>query len=153
VYLLCTRREGAPLHQLFTSFPRGISGAGLLLLRLTIGSIAALQSRAYFVAHATVSNGMWLSGSVALMLCVALVVGFATRPVAALTALCAIGTGISWLPCPEHNSLDGLLAVSLIVSVSIALTLIGPGAYSMDARLFGFREITIPRRPKLPPRA
>jgi len=153
VYIPYTRKEDTPLYRIFTSFPRGISGAGLLLLRLAVGAVVAYQGRAYFATHENISSGMWLSGLVALLLGIALVIGIATRPAAALTALGAIGTYISLLPCPEHDSLDGLLAVFLIVSVSIAVTLIGPGAYSLDARLFGFREITIQRPSRRPPRA
>jgi len=151
VYLPYTRREDTPLYRLFTSFPRGISGAGLLLLRLTIGAVVAYQGRAYFTTHENISSTMWLSGLVALLLGVALMVGLATRPAAMFTALGAIGSYISFLPCPEHDSLDGLPAVFLIVSVSVAVALIGPGAYSLDARLFGFREITIQRSSRRPP--
>jgi hypothetical protein len=35
--------------------------------------------------------------------------------------------------------------------VSVAVALIGPGAYYLDARFFGFRQIVIPRSSNRPP--
>ncbi len=37
------------------------------------------------------------------------------------------------------------LSVLLLISGGAALALLGPGAFSVDARLFGRREIVIPR--------
>ena len=34
---------------------------------------------------------------------------------------------------------------AFLVAVAIAAAILGPGAYSLDARLFGLREIIIPR--------
>ena len=48
---------------------------------------------------------------------------------------------------PFEFSTDSLAVIPL-VSIPIALIFIGPGAYSLDARLFGRREIVIPGEPK-----
>ncbi|HEU4386626.1 MAG TPA: hypothetical protein VFV34_02430 [Blastocatellia bacterium] len=43
-----------------------------------------------------------------------------------------------------NPTFDGRLTVLLLVMISAALALLGPGAYSLDARPFGRREIIIP---------
>jgi hypothetical protein len=42
-----------------------------------------------------------------------------------------------------NNHISGLAAFNL-AAMSAALVLLGPGAFSLDARLFGRREIIIP---------
>jgi hypothetical protein len=48
------------------------------------------------------------------------------------------------LPASAPDLLTG--ADALVIAVAAAIVLIGPGAWSLDARLFGLREI-IPRPP------
>jgi uncharacterized membrane protein YphA (DoxX/SURF4 family) len=50
-------------------------------------------------------------------------------------------TGISSLEANNHIS---ALAAFNLAATSAALVLLGPGAFSLDARLFGRREIIIP---------
>ncbi len=47
-----------------------------------------------------------------------------------------------------HGAFDSavLLTVAAFLFVSLGVMLLGPGAYSLDARLFGRREIIIPQR-------
>jgi uncharacterized membrane protein YphA (DoxX/SURF4 family) len=76
----------------------------------------------------------------------ALLIGLLTPIAALLTGLAAIGTGLSLLPAPVPNLFDSTLSVVLIGIVTIAIIFLGPGAFSLDGRLFGRREIIIPRR-------
>ncbi len=46
--------------------------------------------------------------------------------------------------CPS-GGFDSRLGLIFGLAILLALALLGPGAYSIDARLFGFREIIIPR--------
>jgi hypothetical protein len=39
----------------------------------------------------------------------------------------------------------GAAAAALLATLSAAVALVGPGAFSVDARLFGRREIILPR--------
>jgi len=68
------------------------------------------------------------------MLGLALIAGILTRTAAMITTLTAIGMHAS-----PYTS-------ALFAATSLSLALIGPGGYSVDARLFGFRKIVIPRR-------
>jgi uncharacterized membrane protein YphA (DoxX/SURF4 family) len=72
-----------------------------------------------------------------------LLAGLMTPLVAVLVAAGGIGIALSWLPLPGEAVFDDYLAINLIV-LSIAIALLGPGAFSLDARMFGRREITIP---------
>jgi hypothetical protein len=44
----------------------------------------------------------------------------------------------------EANNQISALAAFNLAAISAALVLLGPGAFSLDARLFGRREIIIP---------
>jgi hypothetical protein len=52
-----------------------------------------------------------------------------------------------WLP-GVASELDDWLTMVFIVVVVAAIILLGPGSLSLDARLFGRREIIIPRGPR-----
>jgi hypothetical protein len=116
---------------MFSSFPGGGPGIGLLLLRVLLGGLAILQG-----VNSLTGGTLWF-GVYALVTGALLLAGFLTPYAAALIGLAALDlafTQTKWQP------------VSAFV-VSIAIALLGPGAYSLDARLFGRREIIIPRSP------
>ena len=73
-----------------------------------------------------------------------LLAGLMTPVVALLVATGNIGIALSWLPLPGEGLIDGYLAIINLIVLSIAIALLGPGAFSLDARMFGRREITIP---------
>jgi len=77
----------------------------------------------------------------------ALLAGILTPIAGLLAGFGAIGCGFSFLPSPAvSNLIDSKLVVLLIAIVAAAIVCLGPGAFSVDARLFGRREIIIPRR-------
>lgn len=80
-----------------------------------------------------------------------LLVGFLTPCVSVLIGIAILANAISLLPPPAGNVFDGKLASFEMIVLAAAMALLGPGAFSVDARLFGRREIVIPassRRPK-----
>jgi len=88
-------------------------------------------------------------GCLAIVCGAALLVGFLTPLAGISTSVGYLVTGISQLLTSDPGGHShGLNAFNLAV-MSIALVLLGPGTFSLDARLFGRREIIIPevRRP------
>jgi hypothetical protein len=115
------------VQRLFSSFPTGRTGIGLLLLRLAAGVFLVMHSRSAF-------EGTWTAisiGSVAVSSAVLLAAGLLT-PIAGVLGATAALLG------------DGPVCGDMAIAVS--LVLLGPGAYSVDARLFGRREIVIARQ-------
>jgi uncharacterized membrane protein YphA (DoxX/SURF4 family) len=72
-----------------------------------------------------------------------LLAGLMTPLVAVLVAAGGIGIGLSWIPLPGEDLFGSFEIINLTV-LSIAIALLGPGAFSLDARMFGRREISIP---------
>jgi uncharacterized membrane protein YphA (DoxX/SURF4 family) len=74
----------------------------------------------------------------------ALLIGFLT-PIAGIVAAIGNGVaGVSLLLAFGTNARGEAFASINLAVISIALVLLGPGAFSVDARLFGRREIIIP---------
>ncbi|MFK3740671.1 hypothetical protein [Massilia sp. TN1-12] len=113
--------------KLFASaFPRGAAGIGLLLLR----TAAAYQLAGSGIAAQPPLALAAACGVAALLL----VTGFLT-PLAAASCF-----GCELLCCFLGTSQDiGSLADPILCSLAVGLA--GPGAYSLDARLFGRRRV------------
>ncbi len=112
------------MQRFFSSFPDGRAGVGLLLLRVAVGASVLAHARNWHVAPAWQTIAF---GSLALLVALLLLIGFLT-PVAG---------SISASVC-----LASFAATDLCLSaIAAAIVLLGPGAYSVDSRLFGRREI------------
>jgi uncharacterized membrane protein YphA (DoxX/SURF4 family) len=57
---------------------------------------------------------------------------------------------VTRIPLAGQDQFDSYLAIINLIVLSIAVALLGPGAFSLDARMFGRREITIPTKNHLP---
>ena len=75
-----------------------------------------------------------------------LLIGLLTPLAAFLAALGTAGVSLSWLPSASANAFEPGLTPLLVILVATALAFLGPGAFSVDAALFGRREIVIPER-------
>jgi len=138
------------MQRLFSTFPDGRPGAGLLLLRGAIaGTLLVLGGPC--LAHAGQADGWTLAvGLLATASGVSLLIGFLT-PFGVLAGLVALGLTLLRPGPGAPVLLNEKLAAVLVVVVAAAVALLGPGALSVDARLFGRREISIPRDRKRSP--
>lgn len=131
-----------PLQRLFSTFPSGKPGIGLLLLRAALGGIALLLGTLELTASAGRSPVVWMAVSILLASGVGLIIGFMTPVASSLVGLCVLGILFSWIPAPPLS----LMVAVLAVITALAIALLGPGAFSVDGHLFGRREIVIPPR-------
>jgi zinc transporter ZupT len=67
-----------------------------------------------------------------------------------LAGIGIVGTEISRLPESSSMSLDSKTSEILALTIAASIVLLGPGAFSLDARLFGHREIIIPPSSRSP---
>jgi uncharacterized membrane protein YphA (DoxX/SURF4 family) len=86
-------------------------------------------------------------GLLAIALGALLVVGFLTPFAAALIVIGSAALAQPWWPVLSAGPDPDRLLVLLVAAVAIAVVPLGPGAFSLDARLFGRREIVIPAAP------
>jgi hypothetical protein len=114
------------VHQLLLSFPGGRAGIGLLFLRLSL-SIAVFAESCRSLA--TVRDFHAVLGVIGILSSIVVLIGFRTATGALLTI--AIG---AFAPMPSSL---------YIIAIAGAVALMGPGAFSVDSRIFGRREIVI----------
>jgi hypothetical protein len=117
------------MQRLFSMFPSGMAGVGLLTLRVCSAAVLLVDCP----AHPLEDRSIWLliffitmSGT--------LCVGLFTPYAAAIG--CLIELTAAWNADP-HTAFHFIVAALNITAVG----LLGPGAYSFDARLFGRRRI------------
>ncbi len=111
-------------------YPGGSGGLALLILRLSLA--VELGFLAYILRISIADWEAW----VAIALALALLVGFGTQ-IAAL-----IYAGIAVFAFKVVGGVVGA-SVALTGLMAISLALLGPGAFSLDARLYGRREISL----------
>ena len=119
------------VQRLFFMFPPGWPGIGLLLLRASVAIALLLEDYAH---RQGLSGGMQ---GAAILLSTALCAGCLT-PIAAALALL--------FHCLIWSSLGvGSAGGAIILSIdTMALALLGPGAYSVDSYRFGRRVVVLP---------
>jgi uncharacterized membrane protein len=118
-------------------FPQGGPGIGLLLLRIAVAGMFVLNLAHRFNFS---SNALyWSMFSLIALISLGLLLGFFTL---ILTIIACIA-GVANLMLAEQQ-IDVVHIIRILTSA--ALVFLGPGAYSVDARLFGLRVTVVPPR-------
>ena len=131
------------LQRLFSSFPSGWPGTSLLLLRAVFG-IAVLTEGVFYLYGPSPTAATWSVGFLTISAGILLIIGFLTPIAGALVGLAGVGLALSLIPLPVPNLWGSELAVIFGLAILVAIIGLGPGAFSVDARVFGRREIIIP---------
>jgi uncharacterized membrane protein YphA (DoxX/SURF4 family) len=111
---------------------------------VVLGITAGTQGSFYLFGTGNPPPASILVGVLLMVSGAALLAGCLTPVAGALTAFIAGSMAASLLPLPTPNLMDSRLTAILAACVAAALIFLGPGALSLDARLFGRREIIIP---------
>jgi uncharacterized membrane protein YphA (DoxX/SURF4 family) len=131
------------LQRTFSGFPTGYPGFALLLLRLVVGGAASSQAWMLITANHGAVNISVVIALLALVIGLALIVGL-------MTPIASVLLSAGGLLLMADSSITGHLllfesgmARLEFIAMSAALISLGPGALSVDARLYGRREIEV----------
>jgi uncharacterized membrane protein YphA (DoxX/SURF4 family) len=131
------------LQRTFSGFPTGFPGFALLLLRVVVGGAASSQAWLLISANHGAVNTSLVVALLAFVTGLALIIGLMTPIASVLLSagglLLTVGSSV-----PGHLLLfeSGMARLEFIV-MSAVLVSLGPGASSLDARLYGRREIEV----------
>ena len=128
------------MRRLYSTFAGGWPGIGLLILRLVLGFVLIVRASFKLWSdpplNLTIASVILLAGAILLML------GLWT-PIA--------GTIVALVELWKILTLPGDKAVWLLLgTIGCAVAMLGPGLWSVDARLFGWKRVEAPPRKSSP---
>jgi uncharacterized membrane protein YphA (DoxX/SURF4 family) len=131
---------GCSLQRLFSTFPDGWPGFGLLLLRLGAGiALVCLAISGFLAKGEPVSIASNLVAGIAGTF---LATGLWTPVMGALIAMDEL-----WIALSAYSSQRSGPWIHILLAVLTAgVAMLGPGAWSIDARLFGRKRFDIGSR-------
>jgi putative oxidoreductase len=124
------------VRRLYSTFAGGWPGTGLLFMRLVIGCVLVVRA------------SLWLWGdpplNITIPAAILLVAGFLLM-LGLWTPI--VGTSVAVIEAWKILTLPGDRWLWLLLgTVSGALAMLGPGRWSIDARLFGWKRVEAPPR-------
>src|SRR5262245_34189753 len=108
----------------------------LLLFRAVLSVTLLLEARSCLSAGAN-APATWLVGLAALVAGVLLLVGFLTPIAGAAAGLGGVVVALSRSTASTPVIFDSHMAMVFAVTVLVGIIVLGPGAFSLDARVFG----------------
>jgi putative oxidoreductase len=139
-YRLLILKTGCILQRLFSTFPDGWPGRGLLLLRLCASVFLIHYAIAGLFASPNLGPATVIPDLITAVAGISLLAGWWTPIAGTVVAVTELWIAFSQTGDPwAHIGLAALGA---------GLAMIGPGAWSVDARLFGRKRLDIGHRAK-----
>jgi putative oxidoreductase len=124
------------MQRLFSTFPNSLPGLGLLNLRATAASCLLFQDQGVFEVLAGASEPIGLLRCAGIIIgAVSLLAGLLTPVVSTALLFVELFLLINGEPNGVDHAVLGALALSIVT--------LGPGAWSLDARLYGRKRIQI----------
>ena len=124
------------LRRLYSTFAGGWPGTGLLLMRLVAGSALLVHASARLWIDPRITDTI---SSAFLAGCGLLLIPGLWTPI--------VGTSVAVIEAWKFLTLPGDRWLWLLLgTVSGALAMLGPGRWSIDARLFGWKRVEAPAR-------
>lgn len=124
------------MQRMFSMFPSGWPGTGLFLLRLAAG--VPLIIGGGLELRGLTQSGLHATPFAAIGIGILLLAGLWTPVVGALQAI--FETWMAFSPG------DAPVLHILLAALGISLVMLGPGGWSVDARLYGRKRIVIRKR-------
>src|SRR5262249_22566586 len=119
------------MRRLFSTFAGGPPGIGLLLIRLLAGSTVVCH--AIMILRTGPPLGGLVFAGFLIGLGLMLIAGLWTPAAASLITIIALWDAFAYAGDRRYSVMVAVL--------SLALALLGPGAWSVDARLFGWKRL------------
>jgi uncharacterized membrane protein YphA (DoxX/SURF4 family) len=116
----------------------------LVLLRFALGCIGIAEGIDCFTRGANLESRCL--GIVLALAGIMVSIGVFTSYSAAAIAIATVYRVLAASSIPGSVLLKGPLSAGILIVLGVAVTLLGPGVFSLDFRFFGRREIVIPRR-------
>jgi uncharacterized membrane protein YphA (DoxX/SURF4 family) len=143
-----TLPQEAKMDTLYSRFPAGRVGFALLLLRLVDGLGLVGEGIRLFTPAGTSSEpaSALLLGLVLVASATMLILGVRTSLAGGGAAMCTAGAavyGSHHVNLPWSDTEAWVFPFVLVFFLSGSLALLGPGGYSLDARLSGWRRIRL----------
>ncbi len=125
------------MRRLYSTFAGGWPGAGLLLMRVVVGSALVVRAGLRLWSDSPPMN---------VIIPAVLLIGAGTLLIVGLWTP-IVGTFIALIEIWNMLTVAGDKSVWLLLgTAAVALAMLGPGLWSIDARLFGWKRIEAPPR-------